>query len=207
VAAIVVQLLLGLAVGTLAAARRGTFIDRWLVGASVLGASAPTFLIALILQYLLAYELRLLPLDGFGTTGADHVRSIVLPAITLGTYGAAYYSRLVRDELVVLLGQDWVRTARAKGSSAGRVLLRHGLRNALVPLVTALGLDFGSLMGGAVVTETVFRWPGVGQLSVTALLNRDGPVILACVVTTSIAVVLTNLAVDLVYSRLDPRVR
>ncbi len=131
-----------------------------------------------------------------------------MPAVTLGIYGAAYYTRLVRDEMVVILQQDWVRTARAKGSAgAWQVLLRHGLRNALVPVATAIGLDFGALMGGAIVTETVFRWPGVGQLSVNALLNRDGPVILACVVVTSIAVVLSNLVVDLLYAGLDPRVR
>jgi peptide/nickel transport system permease protein len=206
-AAVLVQLAMGLLAGTLAAAKRGSRLDQALVGASVLGASAPTFLIALVLQYLLAYELGLLPLDGFGKTEADHARSIVLPAFTLGIYGATYYTRLVRDEMVVILAQDWVRTARAKGAGAFAVLLRHGVRNALVPVATALGVDFGSLMGGAIVTETVFRWPGVGQLSVNALLNRDGPVILACVVVTSIAVVLSNLAADLVYARLDPRVR
>jgi peptide/nickel transport system permease protein len=207
VAGIAVQLLLGLSAGLLAAARRGSWIDRTLVSMSVLGASAPTFLIALLLQYLLAYELRLLPLDGYGQTTAEHVRSIILPAMTLGIYGAAYYARLVRDEMVTILQQDWVRTARAKGSSPWQVLLRHGLRNALVPVTTAIGLDFGVLMGGAVVTETVFRWPGVGQLSVNALLNRDGPVILACVVVTSLAVVFSNVFVDLLYARLDPRVR
>jgi peptide/nickel transport system permease protein len=206
-AAIVVQLALGMTLGILAAARKGGLLDRTLVGASVLGASAPTFLIALVLQYVLAYELRLLPLDGFGRSAADHARSLVLPAITLGVYGAAYYTRLVRDEMVVILAQDWVRTARAKGGGALEVLLYHGLRNALVPITTALGVDFGALMGGAVITETVFRWPGIGQLSVSALLNRDGPVILACVVVTSIAVVVSNLAVDLLYARLDPRVR
>ena len=109
--------------------------------------------------------------------------------------------------MVVLLQQDWVRTARAKGLSPTRVVLRHGLRNALLPIVTAVGLDFGALMGGAVVTETVFRWPGLGELSVKALLDRDGPVILACVVVTSMAIVAANVIVDALYARLDPRVR
>ncbi len=206
-AGILVELALGLSAGVLAAARRGSWIDRWILTLSVLGVSAPTFLIALALQYVLAYELRLLPLDGFGSTLSDHARSIVLPATTLGIYGSAYSARLARDEMVTVLQQDWVRTARAKGATAVGVLLRHVLRNALVPITTAVGLDFGTLMGGAVVTETVFRWPGIGQLSVNALLNRDGPVILACVVITSIAVVVSNLAVDLLYARLDPRVR
>jgi peptide/nickel transport system permease protein len=206
-AGMLVQLLLGLGTGVVAAARRGSWLDRFLVGTSLLGISAPTFLIALLLQYVFARGLGWLPLDGFGTTLGEHARCLVLPALTLGVYGAAYYTRLVRDEMVVLLQQDWVRTARAKGLSPARVVLRHGLRNALLPVVTAIGLDFGALMGGAVVTETVFRWPGLGELSVKALLDRDGPVILACVVVTSMAIVGANVIVDALYARLDPRVR
>lgn len=201
-----VQLLLGIASGTFAALLRGSWIDKLLVGTSLLGISAPTFLIALLLQYVLAYELRWLPLDGFGTSTGEHARCLVLPALTLGIYGAAYYTRLTRDEMSVLLRSGWVRTARAKGLAPFRVATLHALRNALVPIVTAIGLDMGALMGGAVVTETVFRWPGLGELSVKAMLNRDGPVILACVVVTSVAIVASNLLVDLTYARLDPRV-
>jgi peptide/nickel transport system permease protein len=200
------QLLLGLGTGMLAAVRRDSWLDRFLVGTSLIGISAPTFLIALVLQNVLARGLGWLPLDGFGTSFADHVRCLVLPALTLGIYGAAYYTRLVRDEMVVLLRQDWVRTARAKGLSPIQVVLRHGLRNALVPIVTAVGLDFGALLGGAVVTETVFRWPGLGDLSVKALLERDGPIILGCVIVSSVAIVGANVVVDAVYARLDPRV-
>jgi peptide/nickel transport system permease protein len=207
VAGVVLQLLLGVSTGVLAALRRGTWVDRLTVSVSLLGISAPTFLIALLLQVILARELRWLPLDGYGATVGDHVRCLVLPALTLGFYGAAYYTRLVRDEMRVLLDADWVRTARAKGLAPGRVATRHALRNALVPLVTAVGLDFGALMGGAIVTETVFRWPGLGELSVKAMLDRDGPVIMACVIVTSIAIVATNVVVDLVYGLLDPRVR
>jgi len=185
-AGMLVQLLLGLGTGVFAAARRGSWLDRFLVGSSLLGISAPTFLIALVLQFVFARGLGWLPLDGFGTTLGEHARCLVLPALTLGVYGAAYYTRLVRDE---------------------RVVVRHGLRNALLPIVTAVGLDFGALMGGAVVTETVFRWPGLGELSVKALLDRDGPVILACVVVTSMAIVAANVVVDALYARLDPRVR
>jgi len=206
VAGLLVQLVLGIATGTAAATLRGSWIDRLLVGTSLLGISAPTFLIALSLQYVLAYELRWLPLDGFGTTPGEHARCLVLPALTLGIYGAAYYTRLTRDEMSVLLRSGWVRTARAKGLSPLRVTTSHALRNALVPIVTAMGLDLGALMGGAVVTETVFRWPGLGELSVRAMLNRDGPVTLACVVVTSLAIVASNLLVDLTYRRLDPRV-
>jgi len=207
VAGMLVQLLFGVATGVVAATRRGSWLDRLLVGSSLLGISAPTFLIALLLQYVFARELGWLPLDGFGKTVAEHARCLVLPAVTLGVYGAAYYTRLVRDEMAVLLQQDWVRTARAKGLSPMRVVLRHALRNALLPITTAAGLDFGALMGGAVVTETVFRWPGLGELSVEATFDRDGPILLACVVVTSVAIVASNLLVDLAYSRLDPRVR
>jgi peptide/nickel transport system permease protein len=206
-AGLLLQLLFGVATGVVAASRRGTRLDHLLVGTSVLGISAPTFLIALLLQYVLAYHLRWLPLDGFGKTLGEHARCMVLPALTLGIYGGAFYTRLVRDEMAVLLKQDWVRTARAKGVSPVRILLRHALRNALLPLVTSAGLDFGALMGGAVVTEQVFRWPGLGQLSVTALLNRDGPIIIACVIVSAVAIVVSNLLVDVVYARLDPRVR
>jgi peptide/nickel transport system permease protein len=205
VAGVFVQLLLGLTTGIAAALRRGSWLDRALVGTSILGISAPTFLIALLLQYLLGYELRWLPLDGFGTTMIEHAQCLVLPALTLGIYGTAYYTRLARDEMSTIVLQDWVRTAKAKGAPPWRVVLHHALRNALAPIVTAVGLDFGALMGGAVVTETVFRWPGLGELSVKATLNRDGPVLLACVVVTSIAVVASNLVVDLICARLEPR--
>lgn len=205
-AGVFVQLLLGVATGVAAATSRGSWVDRFLVGASLLGISAPTFLIALSLQYVLAYELRWLPLDGFGSNLGEHARCLVLPALTLGIYGAAYYTRLTRDEMSVLLRSGWVRTARAKGLAPWRVTVLHALRNALVPIVTAMGLDLGALMGGAIVTETVFRWPGLGELSVKAMLNRDGPVILACVTVTSVAIVASNLLVDLTYSKLDPRV-
>jgi peptide/nickel transport system permease protein len=206
VAALMVQLLIGVASGTLAASRPGSWLDRGVVSAGVLGVSAPTFLIALALQYLVAYRLRWLPLDGFGETPSEHVLCLVLPALTLGIYGGAYYTRLVRDEVAGLMRSGWVRTARAKGLSGWRVLVVHALRNGLLPVVTAAALDFGDLLGGAVVTETVFRWPGLGDLGVKAMRNRDGPVIVACVIVTSLGVVLANLLADLAYNRLDPRV-
>jgi peptide/nickel transport system permease protein len=205
VTAVLVQLAIGLTMGLAAAVQRGSRLDRLLVGTSVLGVSVPTFVIALLLQYAFAYKLRWLPLDGYGTTFAQHAESLVLPALTLGIYGSAYYTRLVRDEMSVLLRKDWVRTARAKGLPPCRVVVVHALRNALVPIVTVIGLDFGALMGGAIVTETMFRWPGVGSLSVQATLNRDGPVLLACVVATSMIIVATNVVVDAVCAYLGPR--
>jgi peptide/nickel transport system permease protein len=177
------------------------------VSASLLGISAPTFVIGLFFQWLIAHRLRLLPLDGYGDTLGEHLASVILPAVTLGVFGAAYYTRMVRDEMIGQLGQDYVRTARAKGLSGRAVVIRHALRNALMPIVTILGLEVGTLVGGAIVTESIFRWPGIGSLSVTAMLDRDGPVVMGCVIVTAVAVVFSTIAVDLAYGFLDPRAR
>lgn len=204
-AALAVQLALGVGVGLAAAAKRGTAWEEAAVGATLLGVSAPTFLLGLVLQYVLAYKLRWLPYDGHGTTAADHLRSIVLPALTLGVFGSALYARIVRDEVGGLLEQGFVRTARAKGASGARVLVVHALRNALAPIATMAALDLGTLVGGAIVTEKLFRWPGVGQMTVEALLNRDAPVIFGTVLFTSSAVVASTVALDLVFAWIDPR--
>jgi peptide/nickel transport system permease protein len=206
-AALLVQLAIGVILGVVAAARRGTWWDDATVGATLLGVSAPTFVLGLVLQYTLAYKLRLLPYDGYGSTPAEHLRSIVLPALTLGLFGSALYARIVREELRGLLAQDFVRTARAKGASRLRALIVHALRNALVPIATLAALDLGTLIGGAMVTEKLFRWPGVGQMAVDALQNRDGPLIVGTVLFAAAAIVLSTLALDLVYVVLDPRLR
>jgi peptide/nickel transport system permease protein len=206
-AALVVELAIGVTAGVWAAARRHTLWDRAAVATTLVGVSAPTFLIGILLQYVLAYRLRWLPLDGYGLTAREHVASIVLPALTLGIAGAAYYTRLVRSDMIEILRQDFVLTARAKGVGPFGVVVRHALRNALLPLLTVVGLDFGFLMGGAVVTEKLFRWPGLGQLSVDAVFDRDAPVVLGVVIVTSSVIVLANLAVDLSYALLDPRTR
>lgn len=206
-AAALVQVSLGVIAGVLAASRKRSLVDHLAVSASLLGVSAPTFVIGLFLQWLLAFRLRLLPLDGYGETASEHLASVVLPALTLGVFGAAYYTRMVRDEMIGQLGQDYVRTASAKGLSRAAVLVRHALRNALVPIITILGLEVGTLVGGAIVTESIFRWPGIGSLGVTAMLDRDGPVIMGCVIVTSVAVTLSTLVVDFAYALLDPRVR
>jgi peptide/nickel transport system permease protein len=161
----------------------------------------------LILQYWLAYRLQLVPFDGFGGTFTEQMRAMVLPALTLGLFGAAFYARFVRDEILGILTEDYMRTARAKGLPRWRVLVVHGLRNALVPLVTLVGMDLGAMMGGAVVTEKLFRWPGIGALTVDAVLSRDGPVIMGIVLVTSVAIVAANLVVDVLYAVLDPRTR
>lgn len=206
-AAAFVQVLLGVTAGVVAAARKKTVIDHLAVSGSLLGTSAPTFVIGLSFQWLFAHRLGVLPLDGWGDSMLDHLRSVILPALTLGVFGAAYYTRLVRDEMIGQLGQDYIRTARAKGLSRSAVVVRHALRNALMPVVTIIGVDVGTLVGGAIVTETIFRWPGIGSLAVTAMLDRDGPVIMGCVLVTSVAVVLSTIAVDAIYTLLDPRVR
>ena len=201
------QAFVGTMLGVMAAAKRRTIVDHLAVSGSLLGVSAPTFVTGVLFQWLFAVKLRLLPLDGYGETTADHVASVILPALTLGTFGAAYYTRLVRDEMLDQLNQDYVRTARAKGLSAFGVVVKHALRNALMPIVTIFGLEVGTLLGGAIVTEQIFRWPGIGSLSVGALLDRDGPVIMGCVILTSGAVALATLVVDMTYALLDPRVR
>jgi peptide/nickel transport system permease protein len=207
VAAALVQAITGVAFGVLAATKKRTLVDHLTVSGSLLGVSAPTFVTGLLLQWLFAVKLRVLPLDGYGETTLDHLVSVVLPALTLGIFGAAFYTRMVRDEMLDQLSQDYVRTARAKGLSRAGVVVRHALRNALMPIVTILGLEVGTLVGGAIVTEQIFRWPGIGSLSVTALLDRDGPVIMGCVILTSGAVVVATMAVDVTYALLDPRVR
>ena len=206
-AAMVVQLAIGIFSGVLAALRKGTRLDTGVVAVSLVGVSAPTFILGIFLQFLFGHKLRWLPLDGFGRTMPEHLKSIVLPALTLGIFGASYYTRLVRDEMIVLMKTDYVRTARAKGASFVRAVFAHALRNALVPIATVVALDLGALVGGAIVTETLFRWPGLGALSVTALVNRDGPVVMGIVIVTSCAIVLANLVADGIYVWLDPRVR
>jgi peptide/nickel transport system permease protein len=207
VAALALQATFGIALGSLAAARRGTRWDEITIGATLVGVSAPTFLLGVVLQWLLAYRLGLLPLDGYGRTPAEQMLSLVLPALTMGIFGTALYARLVRDEMTDALVADHVRTARAKGASAARVLSVHGLRNAMMPIATLVVLDLGTLVGGAIVTEKLFRWPGVGMLAVDALLNRDGPVIVGTVLFAALAVVLATLLLDLVYLALEPRLR
>jgi peptide/nickel transport system permease protein len=177
------------------------------VAITLLGVSAPTFLIGVGLQYLFAFKLHLLPFDGYGQTWLERAAAAVLPALTLGLFGASYYTRLVRDEVISQNGQDYARTALAKGASRLRVLVVHVLRNTLLPLVTVIGLDLGTLVGGAIVTEKLFRWPGLGRLSVDAVVERDGPVILGTVIVASTSIIVANLLVDASYALLDPRSR
>ena len=198
----VLWLLGGTVIGVFVAARRSPLREAELLAGSVLGASIPTFWLGMMLLYLFAQRWPLFPAGGYGTPA-----QLVLPALTLAASGVAYYGRLVHSSLAETLDQDYVRTARAKGLSERAVIYRHALRNALLPLVTIAGADLAALLSGVVFTESVFSWQGMGQLAVTAVEQRDLPMILGVVLVAATGVVLANLLVDLLYPLLDPRIR
>jgi peptide/nickel transport system permease protein len=200
--AFVIALLIALPLGILAAVRRGT---RWDLGAmsfSLLGVSIPNFWLGPLLVMLFSVALGWFPVSGRGGP-----LSVVLPSITLGTALAAILSRMVRSSLLEVLGEDYIRSARAKGLSPYQVVVGHALRNAWLPVLTVLGMQLGALLGGAVVTETVFNWPGIGSLLVESIQRRDYPVVQGCVLSISLCYVVINLLTDLVYAWVDPRVR
>jgi len=206
-AAIALQLLIGIPFGMIAALRRNRWPDHATNVIALIGQSAPTFFVGTLLSYVLAFGAGLFPIAGYGDGGLDRLWHLALPALTLATVGVAYYARVLRSELVDVLGEDYIRTARAKGLSERRVIGHHALRNALGPLVTLVGLDLGVLLGGAVVTEYIFAWPGLGREVLQAILQLDIPLILGVVLVAAIAIAVANLLVDLVYLWLDPRLR
>jgi peptide/nickel transport system permease protein len=195
-------LLVAVPVGVVSAVRRDSLWDFLGMGLALVGQSMPAFWLGLMLILVFAVILGVLP-----ASGADNAFSIILPGITLGAYLMALVTRLVRSGLLDVLGEDYVRTARAKGLASRTVIYGHALRNVLIPLITVIGLQLGSLLGGAVITETVFAWPGVGTVLFTAINARDYPLIQASVLLLSIFFVLINLAVDLLYACVDPRIR
>ena len=192
----------GVLLGVVAALRRRSWVDYLAMSVSVAGLSTPTFVLGLILILVLSVQWRFLP-----ATGAATWWHYILPAITLGLPAAAVVARMARSSLLEVLRQDFVRTAWAKGLSRPSVVYRHALKNALIPVITISGLQFGQLMGGAVVVESVFGLPGLGKLLVDRVLGRDYPVIQGVVLVAACGFVLTNLVVDLVYSLVDPRIR
>jgi peptide/nickel transport system permease protein len=197
-----------LVLGSLAALRPASLTDSVVSGASIVGISLPTFWLGLVLQLVFAVELRWLPTAGrMGVTGEGRLAHLVLPAATLSSFYAASWIRYIRASLGATLSRDFVRAGRASGLSEMRLLVRHSLPNALFPLVTVLSLDFALLFSGAVVTETVFAWPGMGTLLVDSVYRRDYSVLMAILMVGSVTVVLSNLAADVVYGWLDPRVR
>jgi peptide/nickel transport system permease protein len=200
--AIALVIVLGLAVGVLAAVFRGTALDLLVMAGVGLGQSIATFWLGLMLILVFAVFLPLFPPSGYGSPA-----QLVLPAVTLAAYYVAVTTRLTRSGMLEILGQDFIRTARAKGLAERVTVLRHGLRNALIPITTVLGLQIGELLAGAVVTETVFAWPGVGTLVIDAITRRDYPVVQATIVLIALVYAVVNLGVDLLYGVLDPRVR
>ncbi len=207
VMALCFEFVIGIGVGTLAAVRRGTWLEPTILGATFLGISTPTFLSGKLALVVFAYQLGWFPIGGYGEGFVDHVRHAVLPAMVLGFLGTAYEARLVRNELVDVLSMDFIRTARAKGLGDVSVVLRHALRNALLPVVTSLGLSIGGLFGGAIVTEAIFAWPGMGRLAYESISGFDVPVIMGTVLFASLGILLGNLIADLGYAVLDPRIR
>lgn len=202
--------LIGIPCGILSAVWRGRAVDQTFTGVAMLGASVPSFWFGLILMQIFAVKLGWFPVAGYGEPGASlaqRIHHLILPAVALGVLNSALIIRFTRASMLDVLSDDYVRTARAKGLSETRVILRHALRNALIPVVTVVGLTIALMIGGAIVTETVFGLPGVGNLVVSAVLRRDYPVIQGALLTIAALYVLINLGIDLLYTLIDPRVR
>jgi ABC-type dipeptide/oligopeptide/nickel transport system permease component len=200
--AAVVASILGVSTGIVSALRRGTWIDLFSTGVAILGISLPVYWLGLMLMLLFAVQLHLLP-----TAGRDGPEYLILPAITLGVYSTAVISRMTRASVLEALSHDYVRTAYAKGLSQRMVIYRHVLRNAMIPVITVIGLQLGTLLSGAVITESVFAWPGIGKLAVDAIKGRDYPLVQALVLFMAVIFIAVNLLVDILYGFLDPRIR
>lgn len=207
---LLVAVCIGVPFGMLAAWKRGKLFDRVFTGITVLGFSVPNFVIAYVLALVFASTLKWLPVQGYVPPSdgiIPWIRSLILPAFTIGLGFASLIARITRTSMLEVLAQDYVRTARAKGAEPMRILVRHTLKNASIPIVTIIGLGFAGLIGGAVITESIFSIPGLGRLTLDAITHRDYPIIQALVLVFSAAYVLINLAVDLIYVLLDPRIR
>lgn len=201
-AGIFFELLIGVPAGIIAATKRGSAVDQTMMTLAFVGVSAPQFVVGLLLIYFLAYLIPIFPLGGYGTW-----KHLILPAVAVGLAGGGWYARVTRSAMIEVLRQDYVRTARAKGLLPNRVVLKHVLKNAVLPVVALIGLDIGVFMGGIVVVETVFGWPGIGQMIWQAIRLVDIPVIMGGVLVTALFVVIGNLVADLIYPVLDPRIR
>ena len=200
---LLIAVTVGVTAGVIAATRRNTSTDLGISGSAVFGASMPTYWLGLMLIIVFAVHFRLFP-----AAGSDRGPiSLVLPAITLALFSTGLIARQTRSAMLEVLGQDFVRTARAKGAARTAVLVRHALRNALLPIVTVIGLQFGTLLGGAVLTESIFAWPGVGRLLVDSIGSRDYPVVQGVVLLFSLSFIAINLITDLLYAYVDPRIR
>jgi peptide/nickel transport system permease protein len=214
VGAVVIWMLVGIPVGIISAVRRRSVLDRTAMGFALLGISVPVFWLGLVMLYLFATDVGKFPLlpgantyVGITTDPVKWFTSLIMPWFVLAASSAAIYARLLRGSLIETMQEDYIRTARAKGLLERTVVLRHGLRSALTPLVTVLGLDIGVLLGGAVLTEAVFDVPGIGRLNYDAILHSDYPVVQGTVLVAAIFIIIANIVVDIVYAFLDPRVR
>ena len=209
--AFVLALLIAIPLGVLSATRRYSGVDYFITLLSFLGISMPVFWLALMLQLLLSVQLHWLPSAGMQTIGdgsfPDLLRHLALPTFILAFASVAGWSRYMRASMVEVMSQDYVRTARAKGVSNRRVTYAHAFRNALIPVVTVVALDFASILSGAVITETIFAWPGIGRLFIDSMNGRDYPVLLAILMIGSFALIVSNLLADLAYAAIDPRIR
>ena len=201
-AAMVIALLVAIPVGIISAIRRNSLLDHIGMTGALLGQSTPVFWLGIMLILIFSVTLQWFPSSGRG-----EVQHLVLPAITLGMFTMARTARMMRSSMLEVLGQEYMKTAKAKGLNPGTVILKHALKNAAIPVVTIIGMELGTLLGGAVITETIFAWPGVGRLAVQAIYNRDYPVVQAAVFLLASIFVLVNLVVDLLYTYLDPRVK
>jgi ABC-type dipeptide/oligopeptide/nickel transport system permease component len=199
---LLIAICLAIPAGILSAVRRNTTVDYVSTVVALLGQAMPTFWLGIMLILVFSVQLGWLPSSGRGD--AEH---LILPAITLGLFTTARITRLTRSGMLEVLGQDYIRTARAKGVGEPPVVWKHALRNASIPIVTIVGIELGTLLGGSVITETIFAWPGVGRLSVQAIFNRDYPVVQAAVFILATTFVVVNFLVDIVYTYLDPRIR
>jgi ABC-type dipeptide/oligopeptide/nickel transport system permease component len=202
IAALIVAIALSIPAGVRSAQRRNRWDDRALSVISLFGLSFPNFALGPVLILFFAIELGWLPVSGSGSFA-----HLVLPAITMGSALAAILTRMVRTSMLEELGQDYIRTARAKGLPEGRVVYRHALRNAMIPIITVLGLQFGALLAGAIVTETIFSWPGIGRLTIQAISNRDYYLVQGCILAIGLTYVAVNFGTDLLYSAVNPRIR
>ena len=209
--ALVIAVLLGLAAGIISAVKQYSWLDRLSMGVAVTGVSLPVFWTGIMLIIVFALQLRWFPSSGmsspYGSGVADVLWHLVLPAITLGTASAAALARLTRSSVLEIIRQDYVRSARAKGLAERAVIARHVLKNAINPIITVLGVQVGFLLGGAILTETVFSWPGLGSMMVRAIQSRDYPLVQGGVLLIATTFVVVNLAVDLLYAIFDPRIR
>ncbi|AXI43552.1 ABC transporter permease [Sulfitobacter sp. SK011] len=201
-AGIICELIIGLSMGVIAAIRREQPLDQTLMITSFIAVSAPQFVVSLLLLYVFAVQLGWFPIGGYGT--AAH---LVLPAVALGIMGSGWYSRMMRSSMIEVLQQDFIRTARAKGLTRRRIILRHAIPNAILPVIAMIGIDIGIFMGGLVVVESVFGWPGIGQLAWQAIQRVDIPIIMGVTLVTAFAIVLGNLLADIITPLIDPRIK